>query len=215
MIEFWRNERGQPRATATCDEPGCGGSESFACKLEDVGQARNHMTKIGWKVSRKRMICPEHQQKDTGPVSTKPTEQEAEARRPSRQQKREIMDMLQACYDTASERYEGSETDDSVASALNVLPAWVEEIREEFFGPVGSNADIDALTADLNAVTRELGALKEQQKAVNRDLRALVDQNNTICNQMNDATQRLANLETRFERVKSALGARTRAKAAV
>lgn len=79
------------------------------------------------------------------------------AQKPSRSQKREIIQLLEAVYDTALERYRGRENDASVASALDhVRPEWVAEIREDLFGPDNGNEEmqivldaIESLRADF------------------------------------------------------------------
>lgn len=69
----------------------------------------------------------------------------------SRDQKREIMDLLHQVYDRTAGRYSGGETDKTVADVIGggVLPGWVAEIREEWFGPDGGNDEMVALRAEL------------------------------------------------------------------
>lgn len=70
-------------------------------------------------------------------------------REPTREQKRQIMSLLEVSYDTEASRYKGSDTDKTVAEAIGggCMPGWVAELREEFFGPDGGNAAVeDALT---------------------------------------------------------------------
>ncbi|WP_228711324.1 hypothetical protein [Tritonibacter mobilis] len=70
-------------------------------------------------------------------------------REPTRMQKREIMDLLNEVYDDEKQCFCGGETDDTVAKVLNVMPGWVAGIREEFFGPDGSNDDMAALGDEI------------------------------------------------------------------
>lgn len=76
---------------------------------------------------------------------------EVPPREPTRDQKREIMDLLNGVYDRTAGRYSGGETDKTVAEAIGggVLPGWVAEIREDWFGPDGGNDEIVALRAEL------------------------------------------------------------------
>jgi len=87
-----------------------------------------------------------------------PIKKPDELRHPTRAQKREIMDLLETCYDTEQERYRQGDTDDTVAEVLKVMPGWVEQIREEFFGPDGGNENIEDLVLRLAEMERELKA---------------------------------------------------------
>ncbi len=75
----------------------------------------------------------------------------SEIRHPTREQKREISQMLDSVYDTKAGMYQGRETDQTVASAMGggIMPGWVAAIRDEFFGPSGENGDMAALKFTL------------------------------------------------------------------
>lgn len=73
----------------------------------------------------------------------------SEPRQPTRQQKREILDLLSDVYDTDQECYRRGDTDETVADVLGVMPGWVSQIREDLFGPDGSNEDMAALRTEI------------------------------------------------------------------
>ena len=75
----------------------------------------------------------------------------SEIRQPTREQKREISQMLESVYDTKAGMYQGSETDLTVSTAMGdgIMPGWVALIRDEFFGPSGENGDMAALKFTL------------------------------------------------------------------
>lgn len=75
----------------------------------------------------------------------------------TREQKRQIMSLLDIGYDTEAGRYKGADTDATVAAAIGggVMPGWVTELREEFFGPDGGNGEMDALAAEMRAWLRD------------------------------------------------------------
>ena len=78
---------------------------------------------------------------------------------PTRDQKRDINQMLQEVYDIKAQRYRGEESDHSVAHALGIERwGWVSQIREEFFGPDGNEAK-DNLVAEVKAKIRECDVL--------------------------------------------------------
>lgn len=75
---------------------------------------------------------------------------QTELRQPTREQKREILAMLDIAYDASAQRYKGSDTDQSVADALgnNIMWGWVSALREEFYGPDG-NEDAEVLLKEI------------------------------------------------------------------
>lgn len=84
-----------------------------------------------------------------------------EPRQPSREQKRRIHDEIQGNWDERACRYLGSASDQSIADTLHVTRAWVVEIRSDFFGDSGENADIAAFKTELTARIEEVGKLVE------------------------------------------------------
>ncbi len=66
------------------------------------------------------------------------------------------MEMLAEVYDTDAGRYKGAETDDTVAAALEVMPGWVSQIREEFFGDNGGNGEVDDLAQQCRDMAEKL-----------------------------------------------------------
>jgi hypothetical protein len=99
---------------------------------------------------------------------------------PSREDKRRIMEQLNNCY--GKEAYAGNWSDGAVASQLAVPRAWVVAIREEFFGPANSEADIalakkiaelgQRITGAEAAMENLLGTIEENK----RQLAALAKQ---------------------------------------
>lgn len=63
--------------------------------------------------------------------------------KPSRERKREIVQMLMVAYDTVRGRYSENESDKTVAEAIgpDVLTEWVAELREDMFGPANNPSD--------------------------------------------------------------------------
>ncbi|MBL3587737.1 hypothetical protein JMM61_20710, partial [Rhodovulum sulfidophilum] len=58
-------------------------------------------------------------------TTTAPAAKPAEVlRQPSREQRREIVDMLREVYDPEAERYRRNDTDATVADVLGVMPGW-------------------------------------------------------------------------------------------
>ncbi|APZ53729.1 hypothetical protein [Salipiger abyssi] len=153
--------KGVNRAECVCDD--CGKSESVTCDYErgagnkwapNEGQVKKKITAQGWFEVKGKLRCPACEKKrKVIPMQTKQdaAKDAGDLRQPTREQKREIMLLLGDVYDCDGGCYRGDETDQTVADTLSVMPGWVAELREEFFGPEGSNADMAALHADLCA----------------------------------------------------------------
>lgn len=185
--------RGQPRATITCDD--CGRKEVVACEIGNDGQARHKAAQmLGWTFVKHKDRCKTCEAKRKV-VKMEPKKTTPEApKQPSREQRREIMAMLDDCYDKTAERYLGTDNDDTVADVLGVMPGWVAEIREDFFGPVGSNEEIENLMADL----------MEWRGKATETLKASVDAGEQLRKVMAEASA----FNARLDRINSALSQR-------
>lgn len=168
-----RNERGMPRVSCKCDN--CG-REEVVCADHGrgkncVGQAVPKLEKLGWVYLKKRLLCGTcDAARKVVKVNEVKGRDTALPREPSKAQKREIMDLLGEVYDTESERYRRGDTDETVADVLGVMPGWVAQLREEFYGPSGGNEDMSALAADvaefLSSANSSLEALKQYVEKV-------------------------------------------------
>lgn len=170
MIEAMERSAGSgPSAIVRCDD--CGHAEYERCDYErsragawhpNEGQIVHRMTKRGWSFIKGRLRClacevarKGGQNQNDGQVNKEGEDMAEtaviEARRPTREQKRQIVEMLGDVYNTADERYIGCESDITVAAAIGdgCMFGWVAEIREELFGPDGRNEELDALAASI------------------------------------------------------------------
>lgn len=166
MFEATKSPQGGSRAKAICDD--CGTATEFSCRHERrkeadpstvaQGQAIKTVTGMGWSYLKGKLRCPacEANRKAASQKEDPPEAAPAAPREPTRQQRREIIDMLTEVYDTEAERYRQGDTDETVADVLGVMPGWVAQIREEFFGEDGGNSDIDALVAEIDGFREHL-----------------------------------------------------------
>ncbi|RAP39397.1 hypothetical protein BYZ73_20765 [Rhodovulum viride] len=170
--------KGVNRARVICD--GCGREEVVTCNYlrrpgqawaPDEGQTRRKMIGRGWAEVKGKLHCPGCEAKRKATGMTKTTTKPAPApdpkpdealRHPTRAQKREIMDLLEEVYDTAAERYRQGDTDATVAEVLGVMPGWVAEIRDAFFGPDGGNEDIAAALGRMEALERDMRSVADE-----------------------------------------------------
>lgn len=155
------------------------------------------ITAHGWRqVGKKKHTCPACITAKR--TITKPKEEEMAIsqqeglRQPTRDQKREIMAMLQDVYDPAAQRYRGAETDKTIAETLGdgILFGWVAQLREEFFGPDGNEA-ADLLISEVQEWMKKADALSaklhDSHAAWTKDMR-----------EFNDAKAKVADLADRL-----------------
>jgi len=200
------HNRGAPHAKCVCDE--CGATQEVACayvklrnksggKVPNESQARAKMIKLGWSFSKGKLLCPNCQTKKEEPM--RQVAKPIPIRQPTKSEKRQIMQMLEECYDTDSECYQQGDTDDTIADVLNVMPAWVVELREEFFGPNGGNEDMAATLLELQNWKKEAQLLIKVHTSAVEKLMGVVDQADDFTN--------------RLERIQKAVGPRNVKKA--
>jgi uncharacterized Zn finger protein (UPF0148 family) len=185
---------GQPRAMATCDD--CGREEVFACEKGNKGHAVKRIQQMGWSIIAGKHRCQlcEAKRKVVTPMNKVPdADVDAAPRAPTLQQKRQIMDLLKEVYDVEAGRYMAGETDSTVAAVVTgVMPGWVSEIREGFFGPDGGSEDMDNLRESIEALQERLSRHEEAAR------QALCD--------LEKAEAELLTLKGEFGRLRSAVG---------
>ena len=190
---------GVSRARGICDD--CGAEEVVTCDYErksgdtwvpNVGQANRKLTGRGWAMSKGKLRCPKCEGKRKLVMKQEAEERQmqkaelTQIRQPTREQKRQIMGMLEVSYDTERGRYKGADTDKAIADTIGsgCMPGWVAEVREEFFGPDGANDElekaiqtvVDALTkaskaeADASAIVRDITPVITDLKAMKVNL---------------------------------------------
>ena len=92
-------------------------------------------------------------------VATEPTKDpmasipqpQHDPRQPTRDERSTIHDALTKDYDIVQQRYSGAESDQSVATRLNVPRAWVTDLRTMFFGDHDRNSQTDLKIKELDA----------------------------------------------------------------
>lgn len=217
MIEKLKGT-GVPRARVVCDE--CSRDEVFPAGYESgrnthdkrstviEGPVIQKATKQGWSYVKGQLRCPSCEAKRKAEAAHKQEAKEmaetatvTELRQPTREQKRQIMAMLEASYDTKSGRYTGGDTDKTVAETIGggVMPGWVSEIREEFFGPDGGNDDMETVAAELKSAREALTALR-------RELEPVTETARRIENDMRQHKERIDRAISRIETIKAAVG---------
>lgn len=158
--------------------------------------ARNKFEALGWRVGKSpsRHRCPDcirearaaqmrfvHANKQTKEeavttvVELKPDKPAPHAEPPremTRADGRLIFAKLEEAY--GSERYQPGWTDERVAVDLGAPVAWVKAVREEFFGPTGSNPEIDRLLEEATTWREELVEVLKEQTALQEQTKKLI-----------------------------------------
>ena len=161
------------------------------------------MTGQGWAVVKGKLHCPGCEAKrKVKPMAEVQAKLQAGAAvpQPSREQKRAIIDLLQASYDTKAGRYLQGETDATLATVLEVRAGWVAVLREELFGPDGRNEEADALRQELDALRADIKAAE----AVHDDLRKALDRQGEALAGLRGQAGRA---EAKLSRILTAVGA--------
>lgn len=228
-ISAVKDQRGFPRACCICDKcsfeeivpaPHEASKDGQPMKVNE-GKVVKKLTQMGWSKIRRTLLCPKCEAKRRTYAAKKsehvvPEKWKAGGekypntgdqmdnvtdipRQPTRTQRREIMEMLAEVYDTDAGRYKGSETDDTVAGALEVMPGWVSQIREEFFGDEGGNCEVDDLAAECRAMAEKLdGQIKEATE---------------VLGQARKSAQAVQDMQVKLDAIRKALSPRVLARA--
>lgn len=160
------NGKGVNRGNAVCDD--CGRKETVTCDYTrnpdnswtpNEGQIHDKVCKHGWALVKGTLRCPSCEAKRKAQMKEKkmaPKTNVAPIRKADPKQKRLIILALEDAYDDTEKRYKGDYTDKSLAAEIGseIMPGWVSEIREEFFGPAG-NEEADKLRDDIEALEKE------------------------------------------------------------
>jgi hypothetical protein len=203
MLTACRNDRGKSAALLACDL--CGHSTVIPCQHQrargrdaevNVGNANRRATTMGWEIRGSEHHCPtcvEQRRSEPAPIKDAAVNEvpnnlpkiNNELRQPTKEQKRQILEMLQDTYDMGAQRYRGVETDRSIAEVLGkeFLWGWVSSIREEFFGP-GGNEEADIRLSELQACLQSIDALlpklKKQQMEIDEAVAGLIQKKNEL-----------------------------------
>lgn len=134
-----------------------------------------HFRGLGWSVGNgpRRDMCPECQKRKPNlkVVKMEPAHKAEAPREMSREDRRIITSKLDDVY--LDGKYSTPWTDAAVARDLGVPRAWVSEVRDQFFGPEGSNPEFDdflikaaPVIADLRNLHKSVHAQLEQCRAM-------------------------------------------------
>jgi hypothetical protein len=119
--------------------------------------------------------------------------------------RRIILAKLQDVYLNETSGYQSPWTDAKVATDLGVPQAWVEELREQNFGPAADNQEIRAMLDRVEINAKEAKNLLHEAKAVRAEGAALVERINSLNARAVDIGKNLDGLLTLADRIKAAV----------
>lgn len=178
-FDLIRGQGGQPLVKGRCDH--CPRTEVVRAMhgkngRDGHGQAVTKLQKLGWTFIGKVLRCPACEAKrKVSKMVVKKQSVAAPIRVPTRKDKREIIDLLRDVYDTGAGCYLRGDTDETVADVLGVMPGWVAEVREAFFGGDGGNRDMEALSLKIDVFLKETGLRIDRLSAEQSDLQSMQD----------------------------------------
>lgn len=188
----------RPVARAVCRNCGAVDEMSLRAKssLMPLTLVAKKFAEKGWTVGSNKdwHLCPSCSLKKPPKLALVKTEnamKEDIARPMTREEKRIVYSKLNEVYADEKQGYTEGWSDYRVATDLGVPRVWVEQVREEMFGPVAVNPEIDRflkLEEELKSLRNDvttLSALKGQLISVETGLKRvdptrLIDRLNTI-----------------------------------
>lgn len=220
MMEAIKGLRGQEQALCKCDDcaaqvvyaaphgKGSGkcGQRNLVMTLAKPAIVVEKLRKIGWTEIKGKLRCPkcDAKRKESTPEKEIEVTQPAtvtELRQPTQKQKREIVAMLMEVYDDELKRYRGHETDKTVAETLEggVMPGWVAAIREDMFGPSGTNDEMESLMVELS------GWIAAREKEV-KNARLHIENAESVTRKMEEEITKAREMEKRQAAIIRAVG---------
>lgn len=138
--------------------------------------AESHFRSIGWTIGNrpKDDRCPDCSRRSKPDLKVISMEPKPEApREMSREDRRIIFAKVDELYLDDKSGYTPPWTDAAVARDLGVPRAWVAGVRDELFGPEGSNAEFDDFLARAEPLIAEMRNLNRSAAAKLEEARRL------------------------------------------
>lgn len=126
---------------------------------------------MGWHIGRDYddVICPQcrgikvkKKSDEEAMANVEPIVKPDPPRTMTREDRRIVFEKLNGVYLDEKRGYESGWSDQKVATDLGVPRAWVEQVREEMFGPIASNPEMEAFVravADLQDFKTQLASV--------------------------------------------------------
>lgn len=123
----------------------------------------------------------------------------------TREDRRIIFAKLSDVYLDEASGYQPPWTDKKVADDLGVPRAWVEQIRDENFGPASDNSAIREMLERVETSAKEAQSLLADAKKVRSDVADLVQRANLLSQKATDVGKDLSGLLILADRIKESV----------
>jgi len=154
----------------------------------------------GWLVNKQTIACGcclknRNEEKMNQKISVKKVASTATKiepnRKPTREQRREIIRLLEDCYDVDRECYKGKESDQSIADTCegNVLWGWVAAIREENYGAGDGNEEANLMVKEVKKLSDTINAALASSEIAQQDFRKAYEANAAKMQKAHDGLQ--------------------------
>lgn len=167
--------------------------------LKEPGMVNKILVDRGWNVGPRGILCPAcvSKKREVKPM----TNNVQPLREPTREQKRQIVAMLESSYDIEKGRYKGAETDLTVAEVIGggVMFGWVAQVREDMFGPDGGNDEMGKIEVDLKQWHADMVKVSAEVHSALNDMTVKL-------REFNDHKGKAADFLKRIEAIKVAVG---------
>lgn len=127
----------------------------------------------------------------------------AAPRGPSRDEQRIIFEKLNDVYVNETTGDSKGWSDQKVATDMGVPRKWVEDIRAQFFGPIGTNPDMEGFLIEYQEVMKAAKPAIEDARRLRDEVDKLVA--SPVWNDIPKIADRLARLERTAEQLKKLL----------
>lgn len=165
----------------------------------------------GWEIaSNGADICPaclkqQKEQRKTiamnkNVIAMQPAAAANSVRAPSRDDQRIIFEKLGEVYYNEATGYTQGWSDQKVATDLGVPRKWVEDIREQFFGPIGTNPEMSAFVKEYEEVIAVAKPALDDARRLRDEVDKLVA--SPVWNLIPQIADRLHRLEREAEKIK-------------
>lgn len=165
-------------------------------KISNLASLQQQLKKQGWRVTKHVCKCNKCVEKEINKMKSSAVEVKKydakveEIRKPTREQKREIIGMLDTVYDIEKGHYKGTNSDKSVAEELGngVMWGWVKEIRVDMYGDGEENEaeakvlgeartwleDAEKRASDISLAVTQLQLQLKEINDIHAEIRKLV-----------------------------------------
>lgn len=183
----------------TCSQCGANGTvgiQSSTGVLADQGVLKKFQA-MGWDVGRsdRHDKCPAcKNQREKKMVVLKDVEQVASAPRTMGiEERRIVFEKLNEVYLNAKQGYADDWSDHRVATDLGVPRKWIEDVRKEFFGPLGTNSQMEQYLVEADKCAQEVRGFQGDMRALREQIESALK--SPLFNALPVINDRIAKLE--------------------